>query len=73
MSKKDKTIKVLKKKLKKLKAEIARLTSRSGARSKRKRSPKKMKKPIPPEANSERLQVVSKDTMQPVTRLGTAR
>ena len=69
MSKKEKTIKILKKKLKKLKAEIAKLKSASGTRSKGKRSSKKKginKKPLSAAAKSGRLKVIAKDSTQPL-------
>jgi hypothetical protein len=69
MSKKEKTIKILKKKLKKLKAEIAKLKSAPGTRSKGKRSSKqkgKNKKPLSAAAKSGRLKVIAKDSTQPL-------
>ena len=69
MSKKGKTIKILKKKLKKLKAEIVKLKSASDTGSKGKRSSNKKgknKKPLPAAAKSARLKVIAKGSTQPL-------
>jgi hypothetical protein len=71
MSKKGKKIKILKKKLMKLKAEIKKLRSAFGVRKKGKHPTKKKgkkEKTAPAAAKTEKPQVTAKDSTQPTVR-----
>jgi hypothetical protein len=76
MSKKGKKIKILKKKLMKLKAEIKKLRSAFGTRKKEKRPTKKngkKKKTAPAAAKAKKPQIIAKDSTQPTVRVVAGR